>query len=90
MVVPALAFLAPGLYKKERKYGLGFVGTAVPLFIGGAAIAYWVFPKAIRILLSFVPPGMAQMIQGADFLTFFIRMVLVFGLSFEIRCCWSR
>ncbi|QMU76322.1 twin-arginine translocase subunit TatC [Streptacidiphilus sp. PB12-B1b] len=78
------AFLAPGLYKKERKYGLTFVGAAVPLFLGGAAIAYWVFPKAIRILLSFVPPGMAQMIQGADFLTFFIRMVLVFGLSFEI------
>lgn len=78
------AFLAPGLYKKERKYGLSFVGAAVPLFIGGAAIAYWVFPKAIRILLSFVPPGMAQMIQGADFLSFFIRMVLVFGLSFEI------
>jgi len=78
------AFLAPGLYKKERKYGLSFVGAAVPLFVGGAAIAYWVFPKAIRILLSFVPSGMAQMIQGADFLSFFIRMVLVFGLSFEI------
>ena len=78
------AFLAPGLYKKERKYGLGFVGAAVPLFLGGAAIAFWVFPKAIRILLSFVPSGMAQMIQGADFLSFFIRMVLVFGLSFEI------
>ena len=78
------AFIAPGLYKKERKYGLGFVGAAVPLFLGGAAIAYWVFPKAIRILVGFVPGGMAQMIQGDAFLTFFIRMVLVFGLSFEI------
>ena len=78
------AFVAPGLYKKERKYGLSFVGAAVPLFLGGAAIAYWVFPKAMRILLGFVPPGMGQMIQGTDFLTFFIRMVLVFGLSFEI------
>jgi sec-independent protein translocase protein TatC len=78
------AFIAPGLYKRERKYGLGFVGAAVPLFLAGAAIAYWVFPKAIRILVGFVPGGMAQMIQGDAFLTFFIRMVLVFGLSFEI------
>ena len=78
------AFVAPGLYKKERKYGLGFVGAAVPLFLGGALIAYWVFPKAIRILMSFVPSGLAPMIQGDAFLTFFIRMVLVFGLSFEI------
>ena len=78
------AFIAPGLYKKERKYGLGFVGVAVPLFLGGAAIAVWVFPKAIKILVGFVPGGMAQMIQGDAFLTFFIRMILVFGLSFEI------
>ncbi|MEY9965035.1 sec-independent protein translocase protein TatC [Streptacidiphilus sp. MAP12-16] len=78
------AFVAPGLYKKERKYGLSFVATAVPLFLAGASIAYWVFPKAIRILVGFVPGGMAQMIQGDAFLTFFIRMVLVFGLSFEI------
>ncbi len=78
------AFVAPGLYKKERRYGLGFAGAAVPLFLAGASIAYWVFPKAIKILVGFVPGGMAQMIQGDAFLTFFIRMVLVFGLSFEI------
>jgi sec-independent protein translocase protein TatC len=78
------AFIAPGLYKKERKYGLGFAFAAVPLFLAGASIAFWIFPKAIRILVSFVPGGMAQMIQGDAFLTFFIRMVLVFGLSFEI------
>ena len=78
------AFVAPGLYKKERKYGLSFVATAVPLFLAGAWIAWWVFPKAMKILLSLVPGGMSQMIQGEAFLTFLIRMILVFGLSFEI------
>lgn len=78
------AFVAPGLYKKEKKYGLGFVGAAVPLFLGGAAIAYWIFPKAIQILMSFVPGGMASLIQGDQFLDFFMRMIVVFGLSFEL------
>jgi sec-independent protein translocase protein TatC len=78
------AFIAPGLYKKERRYGLGFVAAAVPLFLCGAAIAFWVFAKAMRILMSFVPEGSSAMVQGTDFLTFFIRMILVFGLSFEI------
>ena len=78
------AFIAPGLYKKERRYGIGFVSAAVPLFLCGAAIAYWVFAKAMKILLSFVPEGTAAMVQGTDFLTFFIRMILVFGLSFEV------
>jgi sec-independent protein translocase protein TatC len=78
------AFIAPGLYKKERRYGIGFVSAAVPLFLCGAAIAYWVFAKAMKILLSFVPEGSAAVLQGTDFLTFFIRMILVFGLSFEV------
>jgi len=78
------AFIAPGLYRKEKAYGLGFAGAAVPLFLGGAAIAYWIFPKAIKILMSFVPAGMSSLIEGDQFLDFFIRMIVVFGLSFEL------
>lgn len=78
------AFVAPGLYKKEKKYGLGFVGAAVPLFVGGAVLAFEIFPKAMRILLGFNPGGFATAVQGSAFLDFFMRMVLVFGLSFEI------
>ncbi|WP_037606604.1 twin-arginine translocase subunit TatC [Streptacidiphilus rugosus] len=78
------AFVAPGLYKKEKKYGLGFVTAAVPLFVGGAYLAYLIFPKALGILAGFNPGSFSLAISGADFLDFFIRMVLVFGLSFEI------
>ncbi|MFC5909892.1 twin-arginine translocase subunit TatC [Streptacidiphilus monticola] len=78
------AFVAPGLYKKEKKYGLGFVLAAVPLFAGGAFLAYAIFPKAMQILLSFNPGNFATAMQGSAFLDFFLRMVLVFGLSFEI------
>lgn len=78
------AFVAPGLYKKEKKYGLGFVAAAVPLFAGGAYLAYTIFPKALSILASFNPKNFSLAFSGAEFLDFFIRMVLVFGLSFEI------
>ncbi|MHA6762141.1 twin-arginine translocase subunit TatC [Streptacidiphilus sp. PAMC 29251] len=78
------AFVAPGLYKKEKKYGLGFTAAAVPLFLVGAYLAYWIFPKALQILVSFNPPGFSIAFSGAEFLDFFIRMVLVFGLSFEL------
>ena len=78
------AFVAPGLYKKEKKYGLGFTAAAVPLFLMGAYLAYWIFPKAMKILVSFNPPGFSIAFPGSEFLDFFIRMVLVFGLSFEL------
>ncbi|MHA6764421.1 twin-arginine translocase subunit TatC [Streptacidiphilus sp. PAMC 29251] len=78
------AFVAPGLYKKEKKYGLGFTAAAVPLFLVGAYLAYWIFPKALSILVSFNPPGFSLAFSGAEFLDFFIRMVLVFGISFEL------
>lgn len=78
------AFVAPGLYKKEKKYGLGFTAAAVPLFLIGAYLAYWIFPKALEILVGFNPPGFSIAFTGAEFLDFFIRMVLVFGLSFEL------
>lgn len=78
------AFIAPGLYKKEKRYGLGFTLAAVPLFCGGAYLSYLVFPKALQILASFNPSSFSLVLPGEEFLGFFLRMVLVFGLSFEL------
>jgi sec-independent protein translocase protein TatC len=78
------AFIAPGLYKKEKRYGLGFTLAAVPLFCGGGYLAYVIFPKALRILTSFNPASFSLSLPGDEFLVFFLRLVLVFGLSFEL------
>ncbi|MGV4987015.1 twin-arginine translocase subunit TatC [Streptomyces sp. NRAIS4] len=78
------AFAAPGLHRHEKRYTLGFVAAAVPLFLSGAGLAYWVFPKALRILLGFTPGSFSNFLQGDQFLEFFIRMILVFGVSFEM------
>jgi sec-independent protein translocase protein TatC len=78
------AFLAPGLYKNEKRYGLGFAAIGVPLFCAGAGLCLWVFPRALKILIGFTPSSFSNGFQGEQYLTLLLRMIIVFGLSFEV------
>ena len=49
------AFIAPGLYKRERRWAYFFVGAAVPLFALGGTLAYFAMTKGLRFLLDLVP-----------------------------------
>ncbi|GAA4903000.1 twin-arginine translocase subunit TatC [Tessaracoccus lubricantis] len=78
------AFVAPGLLVKEKKYAMGFIGAATPLFLAGCALGYYIWPKGIEVLLSFTPQdmGITNMQDMAEFLKMEIQIILVFGLSF--------
>lgn len=78
------AFLAPGLHRHEKKYARGFVAAGAPLFIGGAYLAYLVLPAAAKALLDFSPDGTGNLIPLDDFLDIVTRLVIVFGLAFEL------
>lgn len=78
------AFVAPGLHKHERKYTYWFVAAAVPLFLGGAALAYSVLPISMRVLLGITPDGSANILPMDKILDFIVRMILVFGAAFEL------
>jgi sec-independent protein translocase protein TatC len=78
------AFIAPGLHKKEKRYGIGFVALGVPLFAAGAALCYVIFPKIMGVLLGFTPSATANNIPFEKFIGFFLKMVVVFGVSFEV------
>ncbi|MDX3309417.1 twin-arginine translocase subunit TatC [Streptomyces sp. NPDC054884] len=78
------AFVAPGLHKHERKYAYVFVGTGVPLFLGGAFFAYKTLPTMAKVLLQFSPADLDNQLPLDDLLDLIVRMVLVFGLSFEL------
>ncbi|MGR8011520.1 twin-arginine translocase subunit TatC [Streptomyces hypolithicus] len=78
------AFVAPGLHKNEKKYTYAFVGAAVPLFAAGAYLAYLILPISVKVLISLTPPGSANILSLGDILDFTLRMVLVFGLAFEL------
>ncbi|MER7028107.1 MULTISPECIES: twin-arginine translocase subunit TatC [Streptomyces] len=78
------AFLAPGLHSKEKKYALSFVGVGFPLFVAGAYFAYEVLPTTARVLIEFTPAGVDNLLTLDKLLDLITRMVIVFGLSFEL------
>lgn len=78
------AFLAPGLHKHEKKYALSFVGAGVPLFLVGATLAYLLMPQTAAVLLGFTPDNTTNLLPVDDYLNIVTRMVIVFGLAFEL------
>lgn len=80
------AFVAPGLHQREKRYGLAFVAVSVPLFLGGAVMAYFFLPKGFDLLIGFNPaPDRVANIIGLDnYLSFVLRMFLVFGIAFVL------
>ncbi|MET7652346.1 MULTISPECIES: twin-arginine translocase subunit TatC [unclassified Streptomyces] len=78
------AFIAPGLHNHERKYAYAFVGMGAPLFLGGGYFAYRVLPTTAKVLIDFTPGGVSNLLPLDDLLQLVTRMVVVFGLSFEL------
>lgn len=78
------AFVLPALQRNEKRWAMLLTATGAPLFIGGAALAYIVLPKAINVLIGFVPDGVDNLVTGAEYFDFIVRMMLVFGVAAEI------
>ncbi len=75
-------FITPGLYRKEKLRAYLFVSVAVPLFVSGAVLAYIFLPIGLNLLFGFTPLGVGNYVPVDRYLSFFLRMVLVFGISF--------
>jgi sec-independent protein translocase protein TatC len=78
------AFIAPGLYRREKRWTYVFVGSAVPLFLGGASIAYFVMSRGLKYLLRLAPTGIEVIPTVSNYLSYFQAMLLGFGLAFEL------
>jgi sec-independent protein translocase protein TatC len=75
-------FVTPGLHRHEKRWALGFTAVAVPLFGAGVWLAYFVLPFGLEILFGFTPENVENIVSVDRYLSFFIRMVLVFGVGF--------
>jgi sec-independent protein translocase protein TatC len=78
------AFIAPGLYRREKRWSYIFVGAAVPLFLTGITLAYWSLGRSMHYLLGLTPGGVANIIQVDQYMSFVMAMMLAFGIAFEV------
>jgi len=78
------AFILPGLHSNERRWTRIFAGVAGPLFIAGVAVGYYVLPKGLEVLIGFTPDSVQNLVEFSRYFSFFTRMLLVFGIAFEI------
>jgi len=79
------AFVAPGLYDKERKIVFPLLFASTTLFFLGIAFAYFaVFPLIFGFLTQAAPEGVAVMTDISSYLDFVLKLFFAFGLAFEV------
>jgi sec-independent protein translocase protein TatC len=78
------AFITPGLKQREKRYTIGFIFTAVPLFAAGTLLAWSSLPAFVVVLVGFTPDGGANVINASEYILFTTRILLVFGLAFVL------
>lgn len=79
------AFVAPGLYKKEKRFALPLLATSIALFYLGIAFAYYVvFPLIFGFFTAVAPEGVEVQTDISLFLDFITMIVFAFGLAFEV------
>lgn len=75
-------FIAPALRRKEKFIALGFTFSAALMFIAGAALGWFIIPRAIVILTNFAPDFAVSLFDGRAYFRFFMQVVGAFGISF--------
>jgi sec-independent protein translocase protein TatC len=78
------AFLVPGLVRREKQYALGFIGTAIPLFLLGCAAGYYVLPHIVTLMLGFVSDGASIPLGAKGYYDFMLKLLLATGIAFVL------
>ena len=78
-------FIAPGLYKNEKRFAIPLLATSIVLFYLGIAFAYLVvFPLIFGFFTSIAPEGVEVQTDITQFLDFITTIVFAFGIAFEV------
>ncbi len=85
LLYQAWGFVAPGLYKKERRLAVPLLLSSIVLFYLGVAFSFYVvFPLLFSFLTATVPEGVTIMTDISHYLNFIIKLFFAFGLAFEV------
>lgn len=79
------AFVAPGLYLKEKRFAMPLLASSIILFYLGIAFAFFiVFPLMFKFFTAVAPDGVEVMTDISQFLDFITTIIFAFGLAFEV------
>jgi sec-independent protein translocase protein TatC len=78
------AFLVPGLTRKEIGYALGFLLSAVPLFLAGCAAGWFVMPHIVELMVGFTPADASNFFNAGIYFDFVLKLVLAVGIAFVV------
>jgi sec-independent protein translocase protein TatC len=79
------AFIAPGLYKHEKRFALPLLVSAILLFYTGVAFAYYiVFPLIFNFFVHTSPAGVQMMADITAYMDFVLLLLFSFGAAFEV------
>ena len=78
------AFIVPGLKRTERRYVYGFLGTAIPLFLAGCAVGWFVFPHLVELLIGFAPARSTSYLSTDGYISFITQLVVAIGIAFVL------
>lgn len=79
------AFVAPGLYRHEKRFAVPLLASSIVLFYVGVTFAYFfVFPVMFQFFIATAPKGVAMMTDINNYLDFVLRMFFAFGVAFEV------
>lgn len=78
-------FVAPGLYKKEKRFAIPLLISSIVLFYAGVAFAYYVvFPLMFGFFAAVAPEGVTMMTDISAYLDFILTLFFAFGVAFEV------
>ena len=78
-------FVAPGLYRQEKRFALPLVLSSIVLFYVGVSFAYFVvFPLMFGFFAAVAPEGVTMMTDISSYLDFILTLFFAFGLAFEV------
>jgi sec-independent protein translocase protein TatC len=85
LAIEIYGFVAPGLYKKERRAFVPYlIATPVFFFMGGLLVYYAVLPMAMRFFLSMQTQDIEMLVQVSEYLGLAMTLILAFGVCFQL------
>jgi len=78
------AFLAPGLVRRERRYAIGFLLSAVPLFLGGCIVGWMVMPHIVELFVGFAPADSISNLSARYYYDFILKLMIATGVGFVL------